>query len=646
MVFSDQVALNVKLNPQAKLRPIGNYEACAGYGDKMRYQLSGAGMLFKPDFQSILTAKIGNIKEFEQEENAHLIADESREHSAPDLLGRLSSSTPPLDRKRYVHPDDRSLTLNILKRTGRDATLKALLGYGYTRTRYGFQTLRSYYDGTSDPHTHTPELSLKYELNADQRYAINTLSASASLCEDQLPTRRNFVDIQQTEKMQQYALRNNFQIRWKQGAVRWNLSSLLAYEAHPVGKLFLSTEPESGNNFHQTARNYRFFTRETLSLVYDFHRSSLYFPWIFQGTSDHLHTCLSLPGTAERNELSGENYELSFAPRYEYTHPRQKYVFRAELALKGEHHRFQNMGNTPVRDIGFRFSLNPYLYFNYKLNAQSTLRAQLSYIRKTGDILDLLTAPIQTDYLSRTYRSGLLSDAKILTTNLHYDFKIPLEMWFFNLDASHSRTWNNLMNGQQVSTEQITQTQYFIPHHTDRFTTSGEASKYFRSLQTKVSLQASYTWSQNAVFQHGQTVHYYGQTLGCVLHLNTRPCPFLELDYEALFSRTFSRYLEQNQSIRSQLHRTKLSLSPMTSLELAFSADITRKEITSGHHKTFPLLDTGLHYTFRKFRIGIDLNNLLHRKEYVYTVFDGLNRFSYQYRLRGREVLVSFRIIQ
>ena len=656
MVFSDQVALNVKLNPQAKLRPIGNYEACAGYGDKMRYQLSGAGMLFKPDFQSILTAKIGNIKEFEQEENAHLIADESREHSAPDLLGRLSSSTPPLDRKRYVHPDDRSLTLNILKRTGRDATLKALLGYGYTRTRYGFQTLRSYYDGTSDliieeaqtplAHTHTPELSLKYELNADQRYAINTLSASASLCEDQLPTRRNFVDIQQTEKMQQYALRNNFQIRWKQGAVRWNLSSLLAYEAHPVGKLFLSTEPESGNNFHQTARNYRFFTRETLSLVYDFHRSSLYFPWIFQGTSDHLHTCLSLPGTAERNELSGENYELSFAPRYEYTHPRQKYVFRAELALKGEHHRFQNMGNTPVRDIGFRFSLNPYLYFNYKLNAQSTLRAQLSYIRKTGDILDLLTAPIQTDYLSRTYRSGLLSDAKILTTNLHYDFKIPLEMWFFNLDASHSRTWNNLMNGQQVSTEQITQTQYFIPHHTDRFTTSGEASKYFRSLQTKVSLQASYTWSQNAVFQHGQTVHYYGQTLGCVLHLNTRPCPFLELDYEALFSRTFSRYLEQNQSIRSQLHRTKLSLFPMTSLELAFSADITRKEITSGHHKTFPLLDTGLHYTFRKFRIGIDLNNLLHRKEYAYTVFDGLNRFSYQYRLRGREVLVSFRIIQ
>ena len=656
MVFSDQVALNVKLNPQAKLRPIGNYEARAGYGDKMRYQLSGAGMLFKPDFQSILTAKIGNIKEFEQEENAHLIADESREHSAPDLLGRLSSGTPPLDRKRYIHPDDRSLTLNVLKRTGRDATLKALLGYGYTRIRYGFQTQRSYYDGTSGliieeaqtplAHTHTPELSLKYELNADQRYAINTLSASASLCEDQLPTRRNFVDIQQTEKMQQYALRNNFQIRWKQGAVRWNLSSLLAYEAHPVGKLFLSTEPESGNNFHQTARNYRFFTRETLSLAYDLHRSTLYFPWIFQGTSDRLHTCLSLPGTAERNDLSGENYELSFAPRYEYTHPRQKYVFRAELALKGEHHHFQNTGNTPVRNKELHFSLNPYLYFNYKLNARFTLRAQLSYIRKTGDILDLLTAPIQTDYLSRTYRSGLLSDTKTLTADLHYDFKIPLEMWFFNLDASHSRTWNNLMNGQQVSTGQITRTQYLIPHHTDRFTTSGEASKYFRSLQTKVSLQASYTWSQNAVFQHGQTVHYYGQTLGCVLHLNTRPCPFLELDYEALLSRTFSRYLEQNQSIRSQIHRTKLSLFPMTSLELAFSADITRKEITSGRHKTFPLLDTGLYYTFRKFRIGIDLNNLLHRKEYAYTVFDDLNRFSYQYRLRGREVLVSFRIIQ
>ena len=94
------------------------------------------------------------------------------------------------------------------------------------------------------------------------------------------------------------------------------------------------------------------------------------------------------------------------------------------------------------------------------------------------------------------------------------------------------------------------------------------------------------------------------------------------------------------------MHHGKLSLFPVSSLELAFSADITRKEITPGQYKTFPLLDTGIHYTFRKFRIGIDLNNLLHRKEYAYTAFDGLNRFSYQYQLRGREVLVSFRIIQ
>ena len=656
MVFSDQVALNVKLNPQAKLRPIGNYEACAGYGDKMRYQLSGAGMLFKPDFQSILTAKIGNIREFEQEENAHLITDESDRHSAPDLLGRLSSGTPPLDRKRYIHPDDRSLTLNMLNRTGQDATLKAQLGYGYTRTRYDFQTVRSYYNGTSDlvweeaqtplSHTHTPELTLKYELNSDQKYVTDNLLASASLGEDKLPTLRNFAGIQQTEKMQRYALCNSFQIRWKQGAVRWNLSSLLNYDAHPAGKLSISTEAEAGNDLSQTARNYRFFTQESLSLAYDFRRSSLYFPWTFRATSDRIHTCLSLSDMPERNDLSGKDYEIFFSPRYEYTHPRQKYVFRAQLAVKGEYHHFRNTGNAPVQNKEFRFSLNPYLYFNYKLNAQSTLRAQLTYNRQTSDILDLLTAPIQTDYLSRNYRSGLLSDTKTLTTNLHYDFKIPLEMWFFNLDANHSRTWNNLMNGQQVSTEQITQTQYHIPHHTDRFTTLGEASKYFRSLQTKISLQASYAWSQNAVLQQGQTIHYYGQTIGCNIHLNARPWPFLELDYEASLSKNFSRYLEQKQSIRSQLHHGELSLFPVSSLELAFSADITRKEIIPGQYKTFPLLDTGIHYTFRKFRIGIDLNNMLHRKTYAYTLFDGLNRFSYQYRLRGREVLVSFRIIQ
>ena len=45
-IFSDNVAINVKLNSKAKFRPVGSYEAKGGYADDWLYQLSGAGMMF------------------------------------------------------------------------------------------------------------------------------------------------------------------------------------------------------------------------------------------------------------------------------------------------------------------------------------------------------------------------------------------------------------------------------------------------------------------------------------------------------------------------------------------------------------------------------------------------------------------------
>lgn len=35
------------------------------------------------------------------------------------------------------------------------------------------------------------------------------------------------------------------------------------------------------------------------------------------------------------------------------------------------------------------------------------------------------------------------------------------------------------------------------------------------------------------------------------------------------------------------------------------------------------------------------MNNLLNKKSYNYTVYNGLNSYTYDYRMRGRELLFS-----
>lgn len=75
-------------------------------------------------------------------------------------------------------------------------------------------------------------------------------------------------------------------------------------------------------------------------------------------------------------------------------------------------------------------------------------------------------------------------------------------------------------------------------------------------------------------------------------------------------------------------------------------SDITRKEIASGQYKTMSLFDTGAVYKHKSLRFGLTLRNILNSKAFSYNVFNGLDRFSYSYALRGRELLLSVTFVK
>lgn len=115
-VFSDNVAINIKLSSKAKFRPVGRYEVKGGYEDDLLYQLSGAGMMFKDKFQSILNAKYGNVTEFAEKANTDHYNNSNNLFSATELLGNLGLSTPPLKRDRFINPTDGFISLNMIKK--------------------------------------------------------------------------------------------------------------------------------------------------------------------------------------------------------------------------------------------------------------------------------------------------------------------------------------------------------------------------------------------------------------------------------------------------------------------------------------------------------------------------------------------------
>lgn len=648
-VFSDDVALNIKLSKQAKFRPIGTYESIGGVGSKVLYQLSGAGMLFNPNIQVLSTLKMGNIKEFSTNENINHIDKQKKTPYAIEILGELTASTPPIKRERYIYPDDRSVSFNFINKLSKGATLKTNAGYAYSHNDYEYATCMKFRDSelitisqqfAPSYRIHKPSLSLSYKDNEESRYLSNEFSAQATFLKSELPTTGEEIgNILQSERYRDIDLTNDFSVRWRKGLFRWSIASLLQYTNVPNG--YVNIEMAQRENLHQTANSKGFLTRETISTSYSTRRYHIHIPFSFQYYTDRVATNLSQGKIYTYNRLRGENIQLSLSPHYEYTHPLRKYIFSADVAVASEYLNYYNTGSTPSASKKWIFRANPSLYFLYTINAKSTLRLQGSYWNKVGDLLDFMTAPVQNQLTVQKHRIGILSENSTFVLSANYDFKRPLEMWFLNMGMSYSRQHSNLMFSQEISPQLIKIFTLLSPHHTDIFNTHFRVTKQIQSIGTKISIYGNFAHNNRSMIQNNNLYQYQWNNIGLTPSISSKPVDFIELNYSYSLDKSFSQVKGIKQSFLSQTHDIRLDVFPSTNLRITASADINTKELANELSKTMAIFDAGIKYRIKALSLGLELRNIFNQKYYSYTLFNGINTYSYDYLLRGRELLFS-----
>lgn len=103
-------------------------------------------------------------------------------------------------------------------------------------------------------------------------------------------------------------------------------------------------------------------------------------------------------------------------------------------------------------------------------------------------------------------------------------------------------------------------------------------------------------------------------------------------------------YEEIKRSYWSQVHKISLKITPVQSFILSASSDIVKKDLTENQSKTTGLLDFGITWLFKAFRFNLNLQNALNQDAYSYTIYDSINTYIYDYKLRGRELLFTLAI--
>lgn len=653
---SDNVAVNIKLKSKALFKPMGTVEAGAGYGDKrLRYALSGTGMLFKGSLQSLVTLKGGNMERFADNTNAVRIVGavgNSGSTAASSVVSAPEGARPPINQNRYENARDRLLSANTIVKTGKDATLRANASYTYSHYDFASSSTASYFTGGGTPlvveeytapgsSVHTPSLDLEYKINSDSLYFSNALRATGEISAQDVPGLSDGIPVAQRRKVRTFRVADALNYQRKLGDRRWAFSTNVSFAASPVVRLNIAGRSgEADFTANQMAKSNTVSASQGATTSWQWARSELYLPVEIGYAYTDLSTTLVRADGLYDNRLYSNTTTAGLSPRYEYTSADKMLNISVTVPLSLKYLAGRNAATGEDKST-VRLLARPNVYSIIRPSGTSEFVINGSFGTTVGDLLGLLTQPIQKSYRTLETGSGLISRSRGWDARVTYRYKRPLDFFLTNFSINYSSNRNNLLGSQYVLANETFLTSIASDNTTDVFGASAKVTKTFMSIGTDVSLSAAYTWSRRQIMQQDIYVRYYSRSFTVSPALTTRPWRWMELKWNGTIYKNFNRYLSSHSSYFDFTENATLSVFPGAGFELRLKGEHYRREIADNNFKNIVLMDFGVTWRHGKWRWNLALNNLLNKRSYAYTVFNGLDTWRYDYRLNGRTALLG-----
>jgi hypothetical protein len=654
--ISNDVALNIKLSKNAKLKPMGTSAVTIGYGDRLLYQVDGMGMLFTPKFQSLITGKYGNAKQFSLNETTDFFRTDMLSVPASTVQGSLGGSRPPLDVDRYVNLHDGMLSANGIKKLGENTTLKLNATYAYNKTDYDYSIESKYYEpgnadllvieehNTPGSRIHKPVIELEYKENSPTKYFTDKISVIGNFMRSTLLTSRDSDVLHQRKTANMVAVRNNFGSSFYCGKQKWGFTSMVNFTTAPTADMHIVGSTGKWDAI-QNGNAKQFGTSNGVSTTFKWGRLLFDLPLKVNYTYDDSQTELSRQGESHLNRVYSNDLRLSSDLRLEYKTSDNRWQIMASSNINGA---FLNQKNsaTKLSLNKSKFYILPFAMVTWNMSATSAFTASGGLSQTYGDVLNLFSAPVINTYRTQTIHSGLLSEQKGYHATCEYRYTSVPKMWWVSGEARFRHNKNNIMSASTVDKDMITFTQLLAPSKYDNLLVQTDITKQLMSISTKLSMKLFFRWDRNNAVRNNTDICYINRSFGIQPSVYIHPIKWLEMDYRGSIVRQFNRYSGQEKQYTSQDHSTSLKLYPSERMEINASWNFMRKPVGEKQYKSMSLLDFATSYTKKRIRYTLTVNNILNTRHYSYNTFGGIDYFNYDYKLRGRELLFSISFTQ
>ena len=648
----EQASINIRLKEGVK----GVFNLIAtlggGDGDDMLWNNSAIATYFKRNSQFLATYKGNNTGEDLSQE---LYSFDNDYSSTSNITNISMPSAPGIDKRFYYYNRSHSATFNNVYRVGDSGEFginAAYLNDRDSRKSYS-STANRLPDGSQNiidelmsglSKTNKAYGDLTYLNNGDTRYLKEQLKFDWFSTDADSRIMAGADNISQAAKTESFRLFNKFHITNRSSEYRgYEIYSVINLEKRPHS---LSVNPNlfpeliNGDMLRQNV-DYRDLSTEK--------RVGLLSAWRIGNVNIHptyflnyTHNSLTSALSDTHNDLYLDNLATGISAEIAW---RYRKVNASLFIPVG--YRFFNLKNrlTNVSTGKNRVRVEPRLDFSYKISSNHDLSLKSALNYSSPSIQNLYSNYILTSYRQLSaYEVAGLFEGLDLSNYLSYNFKDLFSKSFAGVDISWNRQKPDVLYGsyydylvERVISQRTNET-------SDMISAIIRGSKGFDWRRLKIGLSASYSYYTSPLLVQNTVIRYSGNAIGVNGDLSLTPFKWLSISYEGEYYQSASRQkgFDSMPWIKTLTNKGTLDFNLPGGISIRTSVYHYYNNFNDGD-KSFILLNAEARYSIKRFSFTLSCDNLLNRKEYVYSSRSALTESNSIYNIRPRSILLKIR---
>ena len=641
-VNNDRATLNLKLKKGYKARPFGEVEGGIG-GSPTAWDNHLTAININKKNQLLLTGRMNNCGmslEGMTRSMDNYTGIYAMEPLPQPFLYSPTAQTPPVSRLYYLRNKSYYAGLNYLHAFTQEQTLRLNVLYYRDHSLNRDSTFNQYTTGEdtvaifeNNDISDRQELvkgALRYELNSKRLYLTEEAQATLDIGNAQNWGGSNLGALQESVRRRQYDVQNVLEATVNTNTLLLDVSSIVRLYGSRE-RLGVTYDGGDGSNDY-AVRLRNLFTRNRIGTNIGFLGGSLSLGYImeykrYETSSGNL-----------GGDMEGSYWLHTLEPQYEYQLPDGT----ATLTLPVEY-IFYQYPRSGVKTRKVMFS--PMLDIDYKLGTMTSIDASVGIIRNADTQAVPFTGAMANNYRTLTLGTDSLPFSRTITASVRLAWLNTATMLSWNVYAGWQQTKQDLYYSYLYTGDLTLIAPVWSDNRHTSLSAAANIKKVWRNTRLTLKGSAMYSYNKALAAQNGIEGYIRYSAASVQIGASWDKLSWMTADVSCTGNITWKRhdvFSPTNNVLKNAYCSLRLDFMPTSRLRIYADAAGTTCEITHGLYSTDFFINAGARLEVMKtLSFTLSAVNLLNRKSYEISSYQGANYRYLRIPLRGRTMMIS-----